>query len=116
MALYSLTEGDYFCRLKMGRCFLNTTFYSCPFPAVELPVRMLSAPPLLSSLLWRPCSPPALGTVATDDEEMLEILYNRRCLATAANEPSRGSAPSVHLCWKLGYLCSSLQSAVWGCT
>ena len=58
-------------------------------------MRVPSAPPLLSSLLWRPCRPPALGTTVTGHKEMLEVPYNQSCLATAASGPPRGSAPST---------------------
>lgn len=33
---------------------------------------MLPTPSLLSSLLWRPCSPPALGTAVIACKEMLD--------------------------------------------
>lgn len=71
-----------------------------------------SCPPLLSSLPWRSCSPPASGTTVTDHKEMPEVLDNISCLSTTANDPPRVPAPSVHLCLKLGCLCSSLRSAV----
>lgn len=63
--------------------------------AAELPARVPSAPSLLSSLRWRPCSPPVSGTAVTGHKEMPEMLYNQSCLATAASEPPRGSAPST---------------------
>lgn len=113
MALHSWTEYDNFCRSKMGMCFPKPTYYSCLPLAVELPERMLSASSLLSSVLWRPCRPPALGTAVTGHKKIPEMSYNQSCLATAAGELLGGPAPSGHLCWQLWYLCSSLQLAVW---
>lgn len=97
----------------MGRCFPKPTYYSCPPLAVELPERMLSASSPLSSVLWRPCHPPALGTAVTGHKEIPEMSYNQSCLATAAGELLGGPAPSGHLCWQFRYLCSSLQLAIW---
>lgn len=92
-ALHSLAKGAHFCRLKMGRCFLNTTVLFMP-RWLQSCLRGCCLPPsLLSSLWWRPCSPPGSGTAVTGHKEMPEMLYNQSCLATAASEPPRGSAP-----------------------
>lgn len=56
---------------------------------------------MLSSLLWRPCSPPAQGTAATACEEMLGVLYNQSCLARAASEPPRDLHP-LYICGEFG--------------
>lgn len=84
-----------FLQVEDGQAFPKHHVLFTPPPAAELPARMPSAPPLLSSLLRRPCSPPALGTAVTGPKEMPEIPYNQSCLATAASEPPRGSAPSA---------------------
>lgn len=75
---------------------------------------MLPAPPLLSPLLWRPCSPPAL--VVTACKEMLDVLYSQRCLARAASEPP-GDLHPLYICGEVGDTCAAACSragGVWG--
>lgn len=113
MALHSLAKGAHFCRLKMGRCFLNTTFLFVP-RWLQSCLRGCRLPPL--------CSAHSGGDPAAHQYQGLRWLATKRCLkcyTTKAAWPQLqvslpGALHPLRLCLKLEYLCSRLQRSVWG--